>query len=44
MSTLHGLIESLAEIIRLGAAFDMSGMSFEIDADDVVADLDFGRS
>jgi hypothetical protein len=44
MSALHGLIQSLAEIIRLGAAFDMSKMSFEIDSDDVAADLEFGRS
>lgn len=44
MRTLHTIIDSLAEIIRLGASFDLTGLSFEIDADDVRDDLAYGRS
>lgn len=44
MSALHDLFSSVAEIIRLEAWFDMSGILFEIDAADIDNDLMFGRS
>lgn len=44
MSALHDLFSSIAEIIRLEAWFDISGMSFEIEAADIDNDLMFGRS
>ena len=44
MHALSSIIRSVADIIRLGAAFDVSGMSFEVGADDIIADLEYGRS
>ena len=44
MHTVHSIIQSIGEVIRLGASFDLSGMSFEIEAADIDNDLMFGRS
>jgi hypothetical protein len=44
MHTVHSIIRSIREVIRLGASFDISGMSFEIEAADIENDLMFGRS
>jgi len=43
MPTVHSFIRSIGEIIRLGVSFDLSGMSFEIEADDIESDLSYGR-
>lgn len=44
MSALQDLVSSIAEIVRLEAWFDLSDMSFEIEAADIDNDLIFGRS
>lgn len=44
MRTLHSIIATVADIIRLGASFDMTGMSFDLDAEEINKDLAFGRS
>jgi len=44
MRNFRSIIRAVAEIIRLGASFDMSGMSFEVEAADIDGDLSFGRS
>ena len=44
MRNVLSIIHDVAEIIRLGASFDMSAMSFEIEAADIEGDLSFGRS
>lgn len=44
MRTLHSILAAAADIIRLGASFDLSGVAFEIDAEEVSDDLAYGRS
>jgi len=43
MHTVHSIIQSIGEVIRLGASFNLSGMSFEIEADEIERDLSYGR-
>jgi hypothetical protein len=44
MRTLHSILATVADIIRLRASFDLSGVAFNIDAEDVSDDLAYGRS